>query len=332
MSEEHVTDLAAAREKRQLAVEESRPLAEALLKDGRLIVPPELQIREPGVYSWMSHDVYHADPVPGGSLSRTGAQLLLPPSCPALFEWNLMHPPPPKPHFDLGIAAHHLVLGVGPELVHVPTDSWAPTGPGNKTRVTKLRDEAHARNAVPLKTPDWERVHAMADALRQHPEASRLLDTSYGGKPEQAMFWVDEETGVWRRSLVDWLPPKPVRGRMLVPDYKTTHSAHQETWVKSAGDYGYDMQAVWIRDAVRELLGVEDALVVFILQDKNPPYLVSIAHLDERAEERGQLRNRRALELYAECKKTGVWPGYQTIKKVDLPTYTYYEEVIPDAD
>lgn len=326
MSEgEHVTDLAAERTKRELAIEASRPLAEALRNDGRLVVPPELQVTEPGIYTQMSHDVYHADPVPAGSLSRGGARLLLPPSCPALFEWNLMHPAPRKKVFDEGIAAHHLVLGVGPELVHVPFDDYSPRGAGNQTKARTMRDEAHARRAVPLTNPQWEKVHAMAAALRQQPEASALLDPARGGKPEQAMFWIDEATGVWRRSLVDWLPPTPHQGRMILPDYKTALSAHQETWVKSAADHGYDMQAAWIKDAVAALLNVE-VQVVFILQEKTEPYLVSIAWLDAKAEERGRVRNLRALDLYRECKETGVWPGYQTIKQVDLPQRAYYEE------
>lgn len=320
MSEgEHVTDLAAERTKRELAIEASRPLAEALRNDGRLVVPPELQITEPGIYTQMSHDVYHADPVPAGSLSRGGARLLLPPSCPALFEWNLMHPAPTRPVFDLGIAAHHLVLGVGPEIVEVKADDW-------RTNAAKrLRDEAHIARKVPLLTKDYVKVQDMAAALRRHPEASALLDPARGGKPEQAMFWIDEATGVWRRSLVDWLPPTPLRGRMILPDYKTALSAHQETWVKSAADYGYDMQAAWIKDAVAALLGVE-VQIVFILQEKTEPYLVSIAWLDAKAEERGRIRNLRALDLYRECKETGVWPGYQTIKQVDLPQWAYYEE------
>lgn len=330
---DHVADLAAEKAKRDLAIEASRPLADALAADGRLIVPPEKQIHAPGIHTLMPHDIYHADPVPGGSLSRTGARLLLPPSCPALFDWNLKHPPRPKRTFDLGIAAHHLVLGVGPELVHVPFDDYSPTGPGNQTKARGMRDEAHARGAVPLTNPQWEKVHGMAAALREHPEAAALLDPD-GGKPEQAMFWkervvwldADEHTHeaeIWRRSLVDWLPDVPPLGRrMILPDYKTAESAHQETWVRHAGDYGYDMQAAWIKEAVAALLEVE-VQVVFILQEKVKPYLVSIAWLDARAEERGRLRNAEALEVFAECRRTDRWPGYPTIKQVDLPAYAY---------
>src|SRR5690606_36787791 len=69
-------------------------------------------IRRPGLYDLPEH-IYHADPVPGGSLPSTGAWLLL--ECPARFRYEHAHPPVPRPHVDFGTAAHKLVLGVGPE-------------------------------------------------------------------------------------------------------------------------------------------------------------------------------------------------------------------------
>src|SRR5207248_11468429 len=85
--------------------------------------PGDVQIVEPGVYD-ITNDVYHADPVPQGSLSSTGARQLTPPNCPALFKWQLDHPEPPNSVFDIGTAAHKLVLGDGPQIVEVDADDW----------------------------------------------------------------------------------------------------------------------------------------------------------------------------------------------------------------
>ena len=49
------------------------------------IAEAEVVVDEPGVYDGLDEAAYHADPVPGGSLSASGAKLLLPPSCPALY-------------------------------------------------------------------------------------------------------------------------------------------------------------------------------------------------------------------------------------------------------
>lgn len=69
-----------------------------------------LAVTEPGVYDDMPEHVYLADPVPGGSLSFSGAKALLPPSCPALYRHQRDHGRPPKPAFDFGHAVHSMVL------------------------------------------------------------------------------------------------------------------------------------------------------------------------------------------------------------------------------
>src|SRR5690606_30614366 len=69
---------------------------------------------EPGVYDNVPSEVYHSDPVPGGSLSSTGARKLAT-ECPAAFKHWLDNPEPSKKEFDFGTAAHKVVLGDGPE-------------------------------------------------------------------------------------------------------------------------------------------------------------------------------------------------------------------------
>jgi hypothetical protein len=58
---------------------------------------------------------------------------------------------------------------------------------------------------------------------------------------------------------------------------------------------------------------------IFILQEKEPPFLVSIAELGPPEKRAGLERNWAALEVYAECRRTDRWPGYPTFKTVALP-------------
>jgi PDDEXK-like domain of unknown function (DUF3799) len=313
-----------AEERSRRIIEASRPLAELLLRDERMVVPPELQVSKPGIYDSMPQAIYHADPVPGGSLTRSGAKLLLPPSCPAKYDFALKHPASRKDTlaFDLGHAAHHMVLGIGPELVDVGGDDLRVTA-------TKLRhDEARARGATPLRSRDFDRVMAMAAALRAHPEAAALLDPRKG-RPEQAIVWTEtvqwkgadeqmHETEIWRRCMIDWLPDAPAYGRLIVPDYKTADSADQQTWAHGAGKYAYHMQAAWIIEGLQRLLGIE-VRIVFILQEKDPPYLPSIAQLSDADVQAGLERNWAALEVFAECRRTDLWPGYPTFETVTIP-------------
>ena len=63
-----------------------------------------------GLYT-VDEQSYHRD---RGSLSVSGAKLLLPPSCPAKFKERMDNPPPPKPHFDFGSIVHTLTPAPGP--------------------------------------------------------------------------------------------------------------------------------------------------------------------------------------------------------------------------
>ncbi len=280
--------------------------------DGTGEVTP-LKITEPGVYD-LPVEVYHSDPVEGGSLSSTGARLLLPPNCPAIFQ-HRQNNPVFKDDFDIGHAAHQIVLGAGPEIVVVDADAW-------RTNAAKeAKAKAHAEGKVPLLTKDYETVTQMAEALRANRLASALISN---GRPEQTLVWRDK-TSVWRRALIDWLPVIPASGRLIVTDYKTTKSAHPDKIQKSVYDFGYHQQGAWYLDGI-EALGLAgpdgDAAFVFLFQEKDPPYLVTVVEMDAVALRMGRDRNRAAIEIYRQCKADDRWPGYSDeIELVGLPTW-----------
>jgi PDDEXK-like domain of unknown function (DUF3799) len=270
-----------------------------------------------GVYDGMPEDMYHADPVPGGSLSSSGARKLLPPSCPAKFRYEASNPPPPKDHLELGSAAHKMVLGAGAEIVVIKAKDW-------RTRAAQdERDAARAEGFLPLLTAEHQQVQAMAAALRAHPIASALFNPERG-KPEQSLFWQDPETGVWRRSRFDWLPDLTARERLIITDYKTSASADPRAFAKSAANYGYHQQDAWYRDAARALGLSADPAFVFVIQEKEPPYLVTVAELDGDAIRAGRDLNRIAIEIYRDCAEAGDWPGYSAgIELISLPAWAY---------
>lgn len=276
-----------------------------------------IRIEHPGVYE-LPACVYHRDPVRGGSLSSTGARKLLPPSCPALFRhWADMGQEPNRV-FDFGHAAHAEVLGVGQPVRVVDADSW---------RTKKAQDErreAYADGAVPLLACEWKTVQEMAAALRAHPVASVLFDPDTGAG-EQSLFWVDEDSGVWCRAMLDWMP-HPVQGqRLIIGDYKTSQSAEPNSIAKTVAAYGYDQQAAWYLNGVTALglHGDIEPAFVFIFQEKTAPYLVTIAQPDAEALMWGERLNRKAIDIYRTCIETGRWPGYaDDVISVGLPTWT----------
>jgi hypothetical protein len=263
-------------------------------------------ITQPGVYD-LPADVYHADPVPaelGGSLSSSGAKLLLPPSCPAIYQWARTHPTF-SDAFDFGHAAHAKVLGAGAPIVAVDADDWR----GKAAREAK--DQARAEGKTPLLAKDVAVVDAMAAKLLEHPVASALLDPDHG-LPERSLFAQDEESGgVWLRAMLDWLPIPGPR-RTIVPDYKTTADVGDpEAFGRTMANFRYHGQAAWYLDIMRALgLADDDAAFVFIVQSKQAPYLVSVIEPDAEALEIGRTENRAAINLFAKCTGNNEWPGY----------------------
>lgn len=257
----------------------------------------------PGIYD-MPEDEYHAHP----ALSVSGAKKLLPPSCPAIFHYERTVGQRHRREFDFGHAAHLVVLGCGPELHVVNADNFL-------TKAARAeRDEAYARDAVPLLPEEFDTVQRMATALRQHPRAAELF--AEGGLAEQSLFWTDPDTGVDCRARLDWLSHRVV-------DYKTTTDVSPAAISRTVEKFGYHSQAAWyLEGAVHLDLVAPDAEFLFVFQDKNPPHLVTVVDLDEIALKIGRERNALAREIYRDCTEAGEWPAYSNdIERISLPAY-----------
>lgn len=250
---------------------------------------------------------YHADQT---SLSVSGAKLML--KAPALFRWQQDHPVH-KDVFDFGSAAHRLVLGVGQDIASVAAPDW-------RTKVAQERRDALRENGfIPLLQKDYDRVVAMAYELKQHRLAMRLLSD---GKAEVSAYAEHEPTGVTRRGRFDWL------GTTILSDYKTAATAEPAAFVRAAVNYGYHMQHAWYLDLARDL-GHPAKAFAFIVQEKEPPYLVTVIELPPELVDVGRARNTRALERFRDCTETDRWPGYvpdDQFAQPDAPSWALRED------
>jgi hypothetical protein len=265
--------------------------------------PAEVQ---PGLYD-IPAELYHSDPIPGGSLSSTGARKLVK-DCPAKFKYWSEHPEAPKKEFDLGTAAHTLLLDNGPELVVVNAEKW--TTNAVKAEVAAIRSEGK----TPLKPSELRQVKAMVAAVRVDLEASALLEPS-SGVAEQSAFW--DDNGVWRRARFDWL-----RNDGQIVDYKTARSCRREDLEKAFNEHGYHQQQEWYLDAgiALDLIDPQKPFQ-FVLQEKEPPYLVVVTTCDPMARGIGRHLNEVALNTYAICRDRGEWPGYLPNPMTALPNW-----------
>jgi hypothetical protein len=276
-------------------------------------VTAAVEVEAPQIVDGLSAEDYHADRT---SVSSSGLRALLAPGCPAQFKYDRDHPQAHKKEFDLGHAAHLLVLGEGPELEVIDFPDW------RKKDAQIQRDEAYLAGKVPLLTKDHDMVQAMAEAIRQHPIAGPLF-TPGAGVAEQSLFWTDPRSGVRCRCRPDWMPHRG-DGRLVVVDYKTAKAVDEAALQRAVYERGYHAQAAHYLDGVKAagLAGDQEPAFIFVFQSKTAPYLVHLVELDFPALTLGAARNERALRTYAECERTGIWPGFNDrITYLPLPPY-----------
>lgn len=272
-----------------------------------------MKITKPGLYPDLSEADYRAH---HDWLSVSGAKKLLPPSCPAKFKASIgveEH----RPQFDVGKAFHSAVLGDGAEVVVVDAADWR----GKEARVQ--RDAAYAEGKVPLLSTDAAVVEAMAASLLAHDVAPHLFQS---GTPEVSAFWIDETTGVQCKARFDYLPEKQDGRRLIVPDLKSAVSASPKEFASASARYGYVLQDRHYTSGLQHLGVDPDPAFVFVVIEKELPYLPAVVQFSERDELLlVEAAREKALRLYRDCLITNTWPGYPGITQVSLPNWHLYE-------
>ena len=165
-----------------------------------------------------------------------------------------------------------------------------------------------------LNPDQWQTIHAMRNALMAHPAANALL-TNIPGEAEKSVYWLDALTGVLCRCRPDWW-----RDDNVIVDLKTTEDASQEGFARSMAKFRYDVQAAYYLDGVQAATRKRPKAFVFIAVEKKPPYGVGVYVLDAESLELGRAQYQHDLRIYAECVRTGEWPGYgDKIQTISLP-------------
>ncbi|MDL9938711.1 PD-(D/E)XK nuclease-like domain-containing protein [Gordonia sp. ABSL1-1] len=273
--------------------------AGALAAAGRMPVEvPEAD----GIYAGIPDGIYHGDP---HSLSSSGARTLLEPGGPAKFRHARRVD---KAEYDFGHVAHALILGEGSQIAIIDAKDW-------RTKAAQVeRDAARATGLVPVLRSTYRAGESLALAAKSHALGELLFAE---GQPEQSVYWHDDQTGVRLRCRPDWMTAGP-----LVVDVKTTKSAAPREFSKSVVDYGYHCQEAFYRDGLAAH-GI-DAQFLFFAIEKGYPYLCSVIELPAEAVAAGRALNRAAIDLYARCRETDIWPGYPPIiHRADLPDWAY---------
>ena len=155
----------------------------------------------------------------------------------------------------------------------------------------------------PLTDDQIKMICEMGEALAKDPAASAVM----GGMPEVTMAYQDDATGLWVLAR-----PDTVSFDGLSTDYKKISSQGRPFTHRLIDNritqHGYDMQGALASEAMERLTNGWPAFGVVAQSDK-PPHHVILREIGEEDLRIGQFRNHRALRRFAECLKSGHWPG-----------------------
>lgn len=270
---------------------------------------------KPGIYPDISNEAYHAGP----GISKTGLWMIYN-QTPAHYRFGEREA---KPEFDFGTAVHLAILE--PEQF----EDRVFKGPENRRGNTWKDAEAEAANLgkLLLTGPDYEAVQIIRDAV--HADAW-LCGIITGGKPlvENSAYAIDPDTGVLKKCRPDL--HRQDLGVML--DVKTSASASPDAFARAVVNYGYHAQEAHYTDTWRDAGGEVNAFA-FIVVEKKAPYAFAVYELPPSIVDEGRAIIRKSMATYAECERSGVWPGFPSgVQELGFQRWAYRETEAPQFE
>jgi exodeoxyribonuclease VIII len=124
--------------------------------------------------------------------------------------------------------------------------------------------------------------------------------------------WHDKPTGlvIPVRCLIDFVPRNDTEFAKCVGDLKTTCNAKPQAWQRWCYTAGYHIQGAFNLDMIAAATGEDRNTFCFILSESFEPWQTGKRMLSEDFKELGRAEYTKHLRNYAQCVKSGRWPGY----------------------
>ena len=234
---------------------------------------------------------------------------------PAHYKYKKEHPTEDTPALLFGRAAHKYMLEKEDffnEFAVAPiVDRRTKDG---KAKWQLFIDQNDDKDII--SNDSFMQIEEMREVLYSTPFVGKLLS----GDKEMSYFIEDELTGVLMKCRPDCTTE--IGDTSILIDYKTTDSADSDDFMRQAIKLMYDMQMAYYKDILDALKGKKHT-VIFIAQEKTPPYCVNILEANDYFIRSGRDMYRSMLNTYAECKETGDWYGYMqgSINTLGLPNW-----------
>ena len=277
-----------------------------------------MKITVPGIFPDVPEAEYYADSLlPTKSFTQSMAKILLEKSPYHAWwnsPWNPDYQPTDnrEPWLDIGNIAHKLLLGRGKEIAVVDAENWM-------TKAAKEERAEYAKIGILGVLPKhYNKAMAMHMAAREQLALRRCSGLFVDGDAEACLAW--KEGGIWLRQLVDWISAD----RNFVVDYKTTgESAAPDGIGRKLIDWGWHIQAAMAERGLDNLeLSVGRRTYLWICQETDPPYQLTVNEIDEDKRTFGRWELGNAIDRWRWCVETNYFPGYPLrIEHPELPPW-----------
>lgn len=289
-------------------------------------LPADERITEPGLYR-MPIWRHHAQPCDGAAVTSGVLRRMEFHGPSKVWATHILNPDRVEPKdsdaLRLGRAMHDVVQwgmeGLAGSFRVLPEDKprrptqaqiaayneGRPTEKGAESVEFWARVEADRLRGISYVTAEEHaRIARMAEAL----VADQWAPAALAGEPEITMAARDDTTGLWLLARPDVMAFDGV-----VSDYKTTSGAGRpfdpSHCDRQISVHGYDMQMAFCADVYERIVGERPSDLWLIFQDTEAPHDTVVRALGEEARHWATLRNRRAIDRFAECLSSGRWPG-----------------------
>lgn len=273
----------------------------------------------PALIPDMSFADYLADPMPAPSVTSSILRTLLSSAPRKVWHQTPRLNPDAAPRnrasFDLGIAAHAALTGVGGEIVVIEATDY------RSKDAKAARDEAYAAGKTPLLAEQAKQVEVMMDAASDQLAAfggvlGGIRPIAAGIIPEASIFW--HEAGVNCRCRPDFWH----KAGNVVIHYKTTATEiAPDTLAAFAARQGWDLIAAHYEAGIAALTGSAPRQC-FVVQEVEAPHLLIAAELDATFIAEAKMLRDLALHIWGRCLATGTWPGHLAVPiKLECPEW-----------
>lgn len=163
-----------------------------------------------------------------------------------------------------------------------------------------------------LTQTDWAICTGIQQAIDARPFAKKALT---GGAAETSLFWEDPDTGELCKARYDYYR----EDLGIIFDLKTCEDATERAAVRAVLKYQYHVSAAMYLEAAKHN-GLPSGGFAWLFAEKYPPYEIGLYTASAEMLEEGYRLYRQYLNTYAECRRSGVWPGYAgTFREINLP-------------